>query len=58
VTARILAANIVGESQYSMKNTLGGEIKIKPHTPVLAPYRGQLTVEDKAHVLIAPLVGA
>lgn len=41
-----------------MENTLGGEIKIKPHTPVLAPYRGQLTVEDKAHVLIAPLVGA
>ena len=43
VVARILAANIVGESQYSMENALGGEIRVVPHAPILAPYRGQLT---------------
>jgi hypothetical protein len=56
VIAKILAANIVGESQYSMENSLGGVIRIVPHTPVLAPYRGQQTAEDRAHVLIAPLL--
>jgi hypothetical protein len=40
VVARILAANVVGESQYSMENSLGGEIRVVPHAPILAPYRG------------------
>lgn len=58
VVARILAANIVGESQYSMENGLGAQIIIAPHSPILAPYRGGQTSVDSAHVLIAPLTGA
>ena len=40
VVARILAANVVKESQYSMENSLGGEVRVVPHAPILAPYRG------------------
>ncbi len=58
MVARILAANVVGESQYSMENSLGGEIRVIPWTPILSPYRGPDTAEDKAHVLIAPLMGS
>jgi hypothetical protein len=58
VAARILAANIVGESQYSMENALGAKIIVAPHTPILAPYRGGMTSVDRAHVVIAPLTGA
>jgi len=50
VVARILAANIVGESQYSMVNGLGALIMVVPHTPILAPYRGGQTSVDRAHV--------
>jgi len=58
VIAKILAANVVGESQYSMENALGGDIRVAPLTPILAPYRGPLTSVGQAHVQIAPLTGA
>jgi len=43
VVAKILAANIIGESKYSMENNLGGSIEIVPFAPLIAPYRGDLT---------------
>lgn len=46
VVAKILAANVVGESQYSMENGVGADIKVVPHDPILAPYRGSQTGVD------------
>jgi hypothetical protein len=58
VVAKILAANVLGESQYSMENGIGADIRVKPHDPLLAPYRGStFTGVDQIETFIAPLLG-
>ena len=40
VVATISAANILGQSQFSMLNSEGADIRVAPLTPSLAPSRG------------------
>jgi hypothetical protein len=43
VVAKILATNDIGDSSYSIVNTVGADIRVAPLTPILEPYRGSLT---------------
>lgn len=43
VVARVLAANVIGDSSYSQINTVGADVRTVPADPILAPYRGSLT---------------
>jgi hypothetical protein len=43
ISARVLAANIIGDSSYSTPNSIGATIQTVPHAPDLAPYRGSST---------------
>lgn len=40
-----------------MENGVGADIRVVPHEPVLAPYRGTSTGIDQVEVIIAPLLG-
>ncbi len=57
VRARVLAANIIGDSAYSSVSVVGAAIQALPRQPALAPYRGSLTTTTQIEVLIAPLTG-
>jgi hypothetical protein len=43
VQAIVLASNVIGDSAYSIPNTVGADIRTAPHQPALAPFRGSLT---------------
>jgi hypothetical protein len=58
VKARVLAANSIGDSQFSLHNTIGATIQVAPLQPALPPYRGSLTSTTQIEVLIAPLTGS
>ena len=57
VRARVLAANIIGDSSYSAISSVGASIQRTPLQPALSPYRGTLTTTTQIEVLIAPLTG-
>ncbi len=58
VQAIVLASNVIGDSAYSIPNTVGADIRTAPHQPALAPFRGSLTTTSQIEVKIAPLTGS